>query len=218
MTVDTAGIRLVLVDDHILFRQGLSYLLAKEKDLIVVGASRSDDAVDLIRAERPDVVLLDSDPVGVRAEHVVRRLSRLSPKSKIIILSAHDDPRLVGKLVAAGARGYVLKSATDQELVVAVRVVGRGPDRVMLSVSHGTLHRLPQSHNYHLSIREQEVLRLVAHGMRNSEIATHLFIAEGTVKRHLTNIYSKLGAGSRVDALKKGVELGLVSFGEVLAE
>jgi DNA-binding NarL/FixJ family response regulator len=128
------------------------------------------------------------------------------------VVTVHDEARLVGNLVAAGAHAYLLKSATSEELLTALRKVSRDSSHVVLSVSRETLEGLNGVDRPLLSKREREVLGLVAAGMHNSEIASELYISEGTVKRHLTNTYTKLGTASRISAIKKAISLGLVSF------
>ncbi len=127
----------------------------------------------------------------------------------------YDEPRLVRKLLTLGAHGYVVKSATREELIAAVRGVHRAENRVVLSVSRSTANRLEGAQESVLSSRELEVLLLAARAMSNSQIASHLHISEGTVKRHLTNIYAKLGVSSRVDAAKEALTSGLISYREI---
>jgi len=126
-------------------------------------------------------------------------------------MTMHDDARLVRSLVASGARAYVIKSATREELLATIRTVQRDANRIILSVSRDTLESLEGRNEELLSTRELEVLTLVAEGMSNAQIARRLYIAEGTVKRHLTNIYAKLGVVSRIDAVNKAISAGLVT-------
>jgi DNA-binding NarL/FixJ family response regulator len=206
------GIRVLLVDDHALFREGLAEIFAAEDDVRVVGeAGDGDEAVALAQRERPDVVLLDVEMRGPGPEETLRRMLRVSPSSKVVVLTMHDEPRLVRSLLGIGARAYVVKSATCEELLAAVRTVARDPDRIVLSVSRDTLERLEGRDDGLLSSRELEVLTLVAGGMSNARIASQLHISEGTVKRHLTNFYAKLGVASRTDAVHKAVSADLVA-------
>jgi len=207
----------LIIDDHILFRQGMSRILAAEADMRVVGeCGHGDEAIDLVAQTGPDVVLLDSDLIGSRAERTLYGLLRASPTAKVIIVTMHDQPRLVGNLLAAGAVAYVLKSSAGEELLATVRKIFRDSGHVVLSVSRQTLDGLNGRDRPLLSTREREILALVASGKRNSEIAGKLYISEGTVKRHLTNAYGKLGAASRIDAVKKAISLGLISFSDLL--
>lgn len=206
-------IRVVVVDNHMLFRQGLVQILVAENDIHVVGECEFGDiAIALAESAKPDIVLLDSDRGGSIAISTVREIRAVSPLSKVIVVTVYDDPRLVGNLVAAGAHAYLLKSATSQELLTVLRKVARDAQHVVLSVSRETLEGLNGLDRPLLSRREREVLGLVAAGMRNSEIASELYISEGTVKRHLTNAYAKLGTASRISAIKRAISLGLVSY------
>jgi DNA-binding NarL/FixJ family response regulator len=206
-------IRVVVVDNHMLFRQGLVQILVGENDIDVVGECEFGGiAIALVESAKPDIVLLDSDRGGSTAIGTVREIRAVSPLSKVIVVTVYDDPRLVGNLVAAGAHAYLLKSTTSQELLTVLRKVARDAQHVVLSVSRETLEGLNGLDRPLLSKREREVLGLVAAGMRNSEIASELYISEGTVKRHLTNAYAKLGTASRISAIKRAISLGLVSF------
>lgn len=205
------AVRILLADDHALFREGVAEILAAEQGFRVVGeAEDGEAAVELAEKERPDVVLLDVEMPGPGAEETVRRLLRASPSSKVVVLTMHDEPPLVRNLLGSGANAYMIKSATGQELVAAIEAVNRDPDRIVLSVSRDTLERL-EGRGERLSDRELEVLSLAARGMSNYQIASHLHIAEGTVKRHLTNVYAKLGVSSRVEAVNEAVAAGLVA-------
>ncbi|HWE88214.1 MAG TPA: response regulator transcription factor [Pseudonocardiaceae bacterium] len=206
-------IRVAVIDNHMLFRQGMVQILSIEQDILVVGACQfGDAAITVVERTKPDVVLLDSDRAGSQAVGMLRRMLLVSPTSKVIVVTVHDEARLVGNLVAAGAHAYLLKSATSEELLTALRKVSRDSSHVVLSVSRETLEGLNGVDRPLLSKREREVLGLVAAGMHNSEIASELYISEGTVKRHLTNTYTKLGTASRISAIKKAISLGLVSF------
>lgn len=203
-------ISIVIVDEQGLFREGLAGLLETEPDIRVVAKTAAGaEAVTVVGQHRPDVVLVGSDGASPSAGEDLRVLLQVAPLSKIVILAARDDPRRVKHLLSSGAHAYMLKSATIEELLTTIRVVERNHDRVVLSVSRQTMNRLRASGDPMLSDRELEVLTLVAEGMRNSQIAHKLFIAEGTVKRHLTNIYAKLGATSRTDAVRRAARAGL---------
>jgi DNA-binding NarL/FixJ family response regulator len=208
-------IKVGIVDRSMLFRAGLSRMLNAEDDIkVVMEAYLSDDLASLISGERPDVLLVDGGDSGVEAAQIIRDARQASPTTKIVILALHDRPRVVEMLLSAGASAYVLMSTTPEELITVIRTLHREVDRVILSVSQDTLNMLKEDNNTLLSPREREVISLVYSGMRNAEIAERLFIAEGTVKRHLTNIYAKLGAASRMDAVNKAVAIGLLFPGD----
>jgi DNA-binding NarL/FixJ family response regulator len=209
-------IRVVIVDEQGLFREGLAGLLEVEPDIRVVATTSSGaEAISVVGQHQPDVVLVGGDSASNSAAEDLRGLLRVTPMSKVVVLASRDDPRRVKHLLSSGAHAYVLKSATIDELVTTIRVIDRNQDRVVLSVSRQTLNRLRASGDPMLSDRELEVLTLVAAGLRNSQIAAKLFIAEGTVKRHLTNIYAKLGASSRTDAVMRAAREGLTYDGLV---
>ena len=162
--------------------------------------------------ETPDAVILDVEMPVMGAEKAIDRILRAPPHSKVLVLTMYDEPRLVRKLLTLGAHGYIVKNATREELVAAVHTVHRVENRVVLSVSRNTADRLEGVEKSLLSSRELEVLLLAARAMSNSQIASDLHISEGTVKRHLTNIYAKLGVSSRADAANKALTSGLITF------
>lgn len=209
-------IRICLADDHTLFRDGIREMLNTDPALVVVGgASTGEDAVALTTRLRPDVLLLDVEMPGPGAAAVIRQVRFTAPQTRVIVLTMHDDPDLVHKLLQAGASAYLLKSIMRDELIAAVRsVVHRPTENVFLAVSRQTVEQLDRektrTDGVRLTDRELQVLRLTADAMTNSQIATRLFITEATVKRHLTNIYGKLHAMSRVDAIRKATLLKLI--------
>lgn len=200
---------ILIVDDHALVRDGLRLLLEAQDDMSVVGEAGDSMAAVAVAAERrPDVVLLDVEIPGGEAVNTVRGIRSGSPRSRVIILSMYEGPQLVRDLLAVGIRGYLLKSIHWQELVVAIRAVNADADRVVLGVSMESLRLAGQAEPAGmLSAREREVLDLVSRALSNGQIASRLGLTEATVKRHLRNIFVKLGAVSRIDAVNKGAEL-----------
>jgi DNA-binding NarL/FixJ family response regulator len=212
---DDQSTSIVIVDDHALFRDGLREILNAHEDLIVVGeASDSKGAVALAAEKRPHVVLLDVEIPGEDVTATVSRIRSLAPDSAIVILSMYEGPQLLKSLVQVGVRGYLLKSAHRQELVVAVRSVRHNPDRVMLSVSWESLAQLHGVSGGVLSGREREILEMTAQALSNTQIAHRLGLAEATVKRHLRNIFIKLGAVSRIDAVNKAIVASMIAVPE----
>ncbi|MGH3887058.1 MAG: response regulator transcription factor [Pseudonocardiaceae bacterium] len=212
MTVGTGKISVVLVDDHTLFREGLAELLASDTTFQVVAqGSDGADALALVTEHRPDVVLVDVEMPGPGARATVSRLHHEHPDTRVIVLTMHDKPELAWELLDQGAAAYLVKTIARQELIAAVRSVVTSRGNILLSVSRRTIHQLDKlPPNVVLSARELEVLQLVALAMSNAQIGRQLVIAEGTVKRHLTNIYAKLGAVSRVDAIRKASAARLI--------
>jgi DNA-binding NarL/FixJ family response regulator len=201
--VDPATI--LIVDDHTLVREALCELLESQDGIRIVGqAGDSAAAVAMALAEQPDVILLDIEIPGGEVTTTVRQLQERCPCSRIIILSMYEGPQLVQDLLAAGIRGYLLKSTHWQELVAAIQGVMADDDRIVLGVSRWSLRFTPQETPEELlSAREREVLYLVSEALSNSQIASRLSLTEATVKRHLRNIFAKLGAVSRIDAVNK---------------
>lgn len=207
-------LRVMVADDHTLLRDGLRELLSTDPAFVVVAdAATGPDVIAQAAEHRPDLLLLDVQMPGPGARAVVEQVTVVSPDTKIIILTMHDDPALVRQLVESGASAYLLKTIARAELLASVHAVARSPDNVVLSVSRRTIGRLeqpPEPAPGALSPRELDVLRGVARALSNAQLAAELFITESTVKRHLTNIYAKLGAASRVDALLKARAAGLI--------
>jgi DNA-binding NarL/FixJ family response regulator len=205
-------ITVVLVDDHQLVREGVREILEAEGDITVLGeAASSEEAVAQVVRLRPDVVLLDVEIPGGDVTDTVTRMRTLAPASQIVILSMYDGPQLLRRLVAAGIRGYLLKSVDRHELVSSLRAVHGSPDRMVLAVSRDSLAKMQQPAQEKLSERELAVLELVAQALSNGQISSRLAITEATVKRHLRNVFVKLGAVSRIDAVNKAVADGLIS-------
>jgi DNA-binding NarL/FixJ family response regulator len=200
---------ILLVDDHALVREGVRGILEAQSDMNVVAeAGDSASAVAEAAREHPDIVLLDIEIPGGEAVDIVSQIRACSPRTRVIILSMYEGPQLVEDLLAAGVRGYLLKSVHWQELVVAIRAVRADADRVVLGVSRESLARVRHEPGKGtLSAREREILELVGQALSNGQIAARLSLTEATVKRHIRNIFVKLGAVSRIDAVNKAAEL-----------
>lgn len=208
----TTATRIILVDDHALFRDGLRELLCMEPDLTVVGeASNGDEAVALIEQHHPDLMLLDVGIPGDHAATTVCRALSVAPTISVIILSMFDDPQMVKELLNVGARAYLLKSVTRADLVAAIRSIRSDGKRMLLSISRESFEQVSNSELKPLSAREIEIIHLVAQAYSNVQIAHRLNITEGTVKRHLRNIFTKLGAVSRIDAVNKAMAMNLLN-------
>lgn len=212
-------IRACLVDDQTLVRQGIRSLLELSEEVEVVGeAVDGESAIELIPDLKPDVVLLDIRMPGKNGLDVLRELSAAEALPPTIILTTFDDDQLVLGGLKAGAKGYLLKDVSLEQLVSAVKTVADGGSLVQPAVTERLLKGLEGMQNKFSSLdqpdpltaRETEILRLMAGGYSNKEIANSLGVAEGTVKNHVSNILSKLGVRDRTRAVLKAFELGLV--------
>jgi two-component system nitrate/nitrite response regulator NarL len=210
LTAPVPQIRLLVADDHTLLREAVCDTLRLESGFEVVGeASDGAGAVALAADLQPDVILLDIAMPGNTPAATVRRLRQVAPACGILIVSMFTEPRLIESLLDQGVRGYLHKSVSRQELASAIRAVRSDNQRVVISVARRSMGR-PEPDVGPLSVRELDVLALVATAMSNRQVAARLDITEGTVKRHMRNIFVKLGAVSRIDAVNKAVAAALL--------
>ncbi|MFJ4768825.1 response regulator [Streptomyces uncialis] len=209
---DGRAIRIVAVDDHSLLRDALCRLIEAESDLTIVADTESSEGLaELIERTRAQVVLLDVEIPGSHAPTVVGELTRRFPGLHVLMLSMHGDAQLVQELLAQGARGYLHKSVPRESLLSAIRnSVARDPQVTIALPSSGMPDTGFATSAQTLSPREREVLTLAAEALSNRQIASRLSITEGTVKRHLRNIFEKLGAVSRIDAVNKAIDARLI--------
>jgi DNA-binding NarL/FixJ family response regulator len=213
-------IRVAIVDDLALFREGLRGLLEVHDDIDVVGeASNGEEAIALAKSLRPDVVLMDLRMPVLDGIAATRRLCEPRPSCRVIALTTFDDDESVFDALRAGAVGYLLKDVPSERLLEAIRAAARGEGFLVPSITTKVVAEFarlsramprPVPLATPLSDRELDVLRWVARGASNKEIATHLRIAEGTVKNHMTNILDKLEVLDRTGAALKARELGFV--------
>jgi DNA-binding NarL/FixJ family response regulator len=200
-------IRVVLVDDHSMVRAGLQQLLDGDKAIDVVGsASDGAEAVDIVQAERPDVVLMDLQMPGTDGVSATRQIHDLVPDTQVVILTSFSDrDRIVGAL-DAGAVGYLLKDAEPDEILAGIRAAARGESPLHpraareLLVSRSDPNQIREVGTADLTPREIEVLVLVREGMANKQIARRLGISERTVKAHLTSCFQRIGVSDRTQA------------------
>jgi DNA-binding NarL/FixJ family response regulator len=209
------SIRVLIVDDHAVVRSGLRLLLAEEEDIEPVGeAGSARDAVFQARALKPDVILLDIVMPDQTGLDVLPQLMHETPDVKVLILSMQDEPRYVREAFAAGASGYVLKEAADNEVVAAVREVAGGGRYVNPELGARLItadaDAARQAEEDPLSDREREVLRLLALGHTNQEIAKRLYISVRTAETHRAHIMQKLGLQTRADLVAYALERGLL--------
>lgn len=204
-------IRIMVVDDHPVVREGLVAILEDEPDFEIAGATGSaEDALAMAAQARPDVILLDLELPGMSGVEAIPRLAAAVPHARVLVLSAYDtDERVLGA-VKAGARGYLLKGATAGEIAQAIRAVHAGGSYLASRVADTVLTQVKSPRRSTLSARELAVLRLVADGMTSKKIARQLSITERTVKFHIDSILNKLGAETRAQAVAKAAERGLL--------
>jgi two-component system, NarL family, response regulator len=203
-------LRLILADDHPVLREGLSLILGTLPDMAVVAqASTGEEAFALFLKLEPDVLILDLQMPGEGGVSTVKRLLKKRPGAKILILTTYDTDEDIYRTMLAGAIGYVLKDTPSDELFVAIRTIASGQRYMSRTAGAKLAGRIgaPQ-----ITERELSVLRCVAAGQANKEIAGALGISEGTVKSHVNNIMQKLGALSRTDAAIAGLRKGLIKM------
>jgi len=212
-------IRLLLVDDHALFRKGLARLLEQEQGFAVVGEAQ-DGAEAFKKAEdlKPDLVLMDIHMPGSSGIQATRQIREVLPATKVVILTVSEEDKDLFEAIKYGAHGYLLKKVRPEALYETIRSVFRGEAAVSRATAAKILEefarqaRKPREENYEemLSVREQEVLRLLTEGRTNKEIGNRLAIAENTVKNHLKNILGKLHLDNRVQAATFALAKGIV--------
>ncbi|MDE0140387.1 MAG: response regulator transcription factor [Caldilineaceae bacterium SB0670_bin_27] len=214
-------IRVMLVDDQQLFREGMAILINATDDLIVVGeAGNGLEAIVLYAELRPDVVLMDVQMPEMNGIEATRRILAMDPEAKLLVLTTFDNDEYIFEGMRAGAVGYILKAMSSEELAKAVRVAHQGDVWIEVSVARklvNELARIPLSSDNDtsslvepLNEREQEVLNLIAKGLKNREIATELHLAEGTVKNYVTSLMRKMYVEDRVQVVVRAKMLGLV--------
>jgi DNA-binding NarL/FixJ family response regulator len=199
-------IKVLLADNHAMFRQGIASILAEYGGIEVVGQTDNDEgAVELASLSKPDVVLMQVQmPISRAKENLLRMREVSDPSPKVVIVTMIEDPLEVRELMELGASAYIVKSASTEHLVAAVRASildPRSKDAVV-GMPRALLEEAQEGSDGVLSARELEILLLAARGLSNRQIATSAHLAEGTVKRHLTNTYHKMGVGSRSEATR----------------
>ena len=214
--MESEVIRVVVVDDHALHRDGTRQILEAHPDLQVVGEAASGEvALALVNQLRPDVVLLDIRLPGMNGIEVAAQLTRDHPDVRVLMVSAYDEDEYVRGALEAGAAGYLRKTAPGKELVQAVRAVAGGASVLQSGLAARLLisTRQPKQGAADLTERELAVLRLLASGLHNREVAARLGISTRTVDRHCDNIYAKLGVGSRTEAVVRAISTKLLALG-----
>ncbi|WP_254053663.1 response regulator [Singulisphaera sp. GP187] len=204
------AITILVVDDHFVVRSGLAASLGLEADLTVVAeAECGEAALTLYRQHRPAVVLMDLMLTGLNGIGATEQLRSEFPEAKVIIFSTFARNEEIYQAMRAGAKGYLLKTAPRAELLTAIRTVSAGNSYLPPLLTERLAERLTQSE---LTPREREILQLIRRGLSNKEIGAALFIAEDTVKRHVSNLMQKLQAGDRAQAVAEALRRGLITL------
>jgi NarL family two-component system response regulator LiaR len=211
------SIRVLIVDDHTMVRKGMKAFLGEYADIRVIGEAASGaEAVQLFDQLNPDVILIDLMMPGIDGIEAIRRITAIRPEQRIIVLSADGKEDRIFQAVKAGAMGYMVKSADPEELVQAIRRVHSGApainNMVLWRILSHTDGAEPHKSINDLSKREIEVLRLLAKGYSDQEIASQLWLTEVTIRTHVSRILSKLGLKNRVQAALYGLRSGLVTL------
>jgi DNA-binding NarL/FixJ family response regulator len=217
VTDPPAPTRVLVADDHAAFRAGLVAVLESAGDLALAGeAATGGDAVDAVASLQPDVVLMDINMPGIDGVEATRRIVDGSPHVAVLVLTMHDDDDTVFSAVRAGARGYLLKGASRAELLRAVRAVaageaifGPGVARRLMDFFARPSSRPDAAAFPELTEREREILELVAQGRSNADITATLVLSPKTVRNHVSNIFSKLQARDRADAIVRARQAGM---------
>jgi DNA-binding NarL/FixJ family response regulator len=203
-------IRVLVADDHPIVRSGIVALLQTAEDVDVVGeAATGEQAVELALELGPDVVLMDLRMPGIDGDEATARIHAARQEVRVLILTTYETDDSILTAIAAGASGYLLKAAPQEEILAGVRAVARGEFALAPRIATLLVQRV-KTPAPTLSPRETEVLRLVAAGKSNPTIAAMLFVSEATVKTHLLHVFEKLGVSDRTRAVTKAMELGLL--------
>jgi DNA-binding NarL/FixJ family response regulator len=212
------SIRVLIVDDHEIVREGLQTLLAEEPDFEVVGATGDGaNAVTLAETTKPDVIIMDLVMPGLDGIEATRRIYRNNPQARVLVLTTFADDQRVREAIQAGATGYLLKDVLKADLLRALRdaAVGRPSlhpevqQQLMREVAGKTSSSQEKAPHANLTEREVSILRLIAEGRSNKEIAAALYLTEGTIKGYVSTIFDKLGVGDRTQAALYAVRHGL---------
>jgi two-component system NarL family response regulator len=208
--VSSARARVLVVDDHALLRTGVANIINLEPTLEVVAeAANGQDAIEAYRAQRPDVVLMDLRMPEMEGVEAVRRIREMDPQARVIVLTTYDADEDIARALQAGAKAYILKDIAADALIACIRDVLTGKTYLAPAAAAKLAERVTQ---VQLTPRELSVLRLLANGHSNKEIASALTISERTVKTHLGHLFEKLGVTSRTEAVRVATRRGLVRF------
>jgi len=212
-------IKVIIADDHALVREGIAKILSLEADIEILGeASDGKEAVELAKKLKPDVVLMDINMPNVNGIVATREIKKENPGVKIIALTIHEQVDYLLELIRYGISGYLLKDVTPDELIKTIRQVFSGKGVIPPSMTpkvFDEINKLAQKDEkitFNLTSREIEILRELAKGLSNKEIADKLYISEKTVKNHLTNIFQKMGVNDRTQAVLLGIKHNIIDI------
>jgi DNA-binding NarL/FixJ family response regulator len=206
-------IRIIVTDDHPIVREGLVAILSTQPDFAIVGDAASGEVtLDLVRSQRPDIVLLDLEMPVMDGVETLRQVQRIAPGTRVIIFTAFDTDERILSAVRAGAQGYLLKGSPRSDIFQAIRVVHGGGSLLEPMIAQKLLRQVSQESPGDLALtpRELDVLRLLARGLQNKEIAIELGITGRTTKFHVGSLLRKLGAGNRTEAVAIAAQRGLI--------
>jgi len=215
------NIRILIVDDHVLLREGLVKILTLDERLEIIGeAGRGEEAINLARKLRPDVILMDINMPGINGIEATKIIKQEMPQIGVIALTIHDDEEYIFELVRAGVSGYVLKDIQPERLISTIKDVASGksvihPDitaKILGEFNRLSERKLRSAGIDELTGRELDVLQLIAKGLANKDIAHALFISEKTVKNHITNIFRKLNVEDRTQAALYAIKNKMVDL------
>ena len=209
----------MIVDDHTVVRDGLGTMLQRQPDFAVVGdASNGREGVEMAERLKPDVILMDLRMPEMDGVEAMRRIRQAQPAINFLVLTTFDTDEYIFDAVEAGAKGFLLKDASRDDLFNAVRAVSRGESLIQPNVAVRLLNRFAEMSRGGgqtvdaLSDREREVLTLIARGSANKEIASELVLSESTVKTHVANIFAKLGVNDRTSAVTTAIQKGIIKI------
>jgi DNA-binding NarL/FixJ family response regulator len=215
-------VRLMLADNHAMFRQSVASMLAKDGTVEVVGdADNGAQAIDLAKQTRPDVIVMQVEREPDEAATEIRGMLEASPASRIVVLTVYQDPRRVEEMMGLGTSAYVHKSATVEGLLGVVSQATQSPpeggsDYAVVGMPERVMEQVVSADESGISARELEVLVLAGRGLSNAQIASRLDISKGTVKRHLANAYPKMGVSSRNEAVSRAMSEGWITEGDII--
>jgi DNA-binding NarL/FixJ family response regulator len=214
-------VRVLLADDHTMFREGLASVLVAYGGIEVVAQTTNDEAaVALAREMGPDVILMQVQLPFERAKATLDEMRSIFPAPKVVICTMFEDPRYIREFMQLGVSGYLVKSASVEQLIAALRVAVLDPGgaNVVVGMPRQMLEESDDRAEGVLSARELEILLLAARGLSNRQISSTLRVAEATIKRHLANTYEKMGVGSRGEAARKALTEGWITIEEITKE